>query len=178
MVILFLGMNNFYKSGSFHVLSKIHQYRSYYDYFAHIIYADKNKISEKSAIEILSKKEKDWIVKNNIDYNLFVEGTFSEDIKSLEKVVKYRNKLFFEIVKENPLFTLKYFMKNLITMSIIHPFWTHGSYYIDNTSPEAKLSPRDYYHKNLLKNIIYSIFIYFFVLIGLISFLKRINKKS
>ena len=63
-------------------------------------------------------------------------------------------------------------------MCIIHPFWAHGSYYVDKTVPEAKFAPAKYYHKNLYKNIMYSMVIYFFVLVGFLSLLNRVKKKK
>ena len=59
-------------------------------------------------------------------------------------------------------------------MSIIHPLWTHEHYYYDKSDPEAYLNPKKYYHKNLYKNIIYSLFLYPFIIIGVFFFIKKI----
>jgi hypothetical protein len=169
VIIILLGLNNYKKSENFHVLSKSHQNYSFYHYFAHIIYADTNNISPESAKIIVDNDEKDWILKNNLDLTNF------QDYK---KTIEYKNKIFLEIVLENPWFTLKYYSKKIITMCIIHPLWTHYHFFVDKSDPEAKKNPKKYYHKNLTENIVYSLFIYFFVMIGFFSYLKNIVYKK
>ena len=63
-------------------------------------------------------------------------------------------------------------------MSIVHPFWVNQHFYFDRTNPEAKNNPKKYYNKNLLKNIPYSIFIYFFTVLGVIKIFKEILLKK
>ena len=165
LIILPIGYNNFKKTGNFHFLSKKHQYYSFYHYFAHVIKADKQKISKQEAKEILLKEEKSWIKKNEIDIKIFDDYV---------KNVDYRNKIFMKELLENPFFFVKLYTKKIITMSIINPLWTHEHYFYDKSDPESYLNPKKYYHKNLYKSIIYSLFLYPFIIIGVFFFIKKI----
>lgn len=169
LIIIFMGYNNYNKSGTFYVLSKPHQYYSFYHYFAHIIYADKTKITPENAKEILKKKENEWIKKNNLSLSI---------LNDYEKIINYRNKVFTEVVISNPIFTFKFYLKKIATMAIIHPFWAHNHYFVDKSDPESKYNPKKYYHKYLIYNIYYSLLIYLFVFIGFILFTTKIIKKQ
>ena len=165
LIVLPIGYNNFKKTGNFHFLSKDHQYYSFYHYFAHVIKADRQKISKQEAKEILLKEEKNWIKNNKIDIKIF-----DDYVKNID----YRNKIFLKELFENPIFFLKLYTKKIITMSIINPLWTHEHYYYDKSDPESYLNPKKYYHKNLYKSIIYSLFLYPFVILGVFFFIKKI----
>ena len=169
IIILFIGFNNFKNTDHFFFLSTAHQYHSYYHYFADDILADKKKISREEAREILKSEEKKWISDHNIDLNL------AEDIS---KNIKYRNKIFFREVMNNPIYFSKKFIKGIVTMCIIHPFWVNQHFYFDKTDPKAKKNPKEYYNKNLYKNIPYSLFIYFFVSIGFINSINKFVKNK
>ena len=88
-IVLLIGYKNFNETKHFHVLSKLHQYVSYYHYFAPSIYADRLNISSKEAQKILSENENKWMDENNIDLNNF---------EDLEKNIEYRNQIFFDEV--------------------------------------------------------------------------------
>jgi hypothetical protein len=169
IIFFFIGYNNYKKTEMFYLLPPIHQYYSYYHYFAHIIYADKYKISREEASLILQHKENNWIKENEIDLN---------NILDFKKNVNYRNKSFVKIIISNPIFTFRFFAKKVFTMFIIHPLWVNENFYFDKTDPEAKKNPKKYYHANLKINIFYSFIIYFFACIGLYSFFERIYKKK
>lgn len=165
LIILSIGFNNYKKTDTFHILSKDHQYYSFYHYFAHLIKSDRQNISTEEAKANLNDNEKKWIEKNNIDLN-----NFDDYVKN----ISYRNKIFLIEVLENPIFSLKLFAKKTITMSIIHPLWSHEHFFYDKSDPESSLNPKKYYHKNLTKNIFYSFFIYVFALLGFFLFVKKI----
>jgi hypothetical protein len=84
-----------------------------------------------------------------------------KSMKDFQKNINYRNEFFLNEILKNPIYFSQLFLKRAITMSIIHPFWVNQHFYFDRTNPEAKNNPKKYYNKNLLKNIPYSIFIYF-----------------
>ena len=63
-------------------------------------------------------------------------------------------------------------------MSILHPTLVYEGYSLNKGSDLAKKNPKEYFHKNLKRNFIYSIFIYFFVLKGFIDFILKIYKKK
>jgi len=167
--ISLIGYKNYKETKHFHVLSMPHQYYSYYHYFASSLYADRLNISAKEAQKILTNNEKLWLKKNVVDLN---------DFNDLEKNIKYRNQIFFEEVLKNPSYFVVKFMKRVIIMCIIDPFWVHKSYYIDKSDPKAKNDPKTYYHKDMFQKIIYSIFIYLFVIYGLFIFLIKIYKRK
>ena len=168
-IILSIGYNNYKKTDHFHILSKVHQYYSYSHYFAHEIYADRKNISKEEAKKILFEKEKKWMTENNININKFDD---------LIKGIDYRNKIFVKELIENPIFLIEKFTKRIILMCIIHPIWTHEHYFVDKHHPQAKNDPKEYYHKNILKDIIYSIFIYIFTFIGIFKFSKKFFSKT
>ena len=169
LLFFLIGLNNLKKTDSFYILSLEHQYYSFYHYFAGYIKADREKIKISKANEELAEIEKNWMNTNKIDLDI------AEDYL---KAIDFRNKSFLNEVIQNPLFTVKYFTKKIIMMCIIHPTWVDQSYKTDKSDPEAKNNPKKYYHKDLKRNILYSIFLYFFVLTGFISWIKNILKRK
>ena len=169
LVILSIGFINFKKTDHFHLFSQIHQYYSFYHYFAAGIVADRAKISVTEAQELLDKKEKKWISENEID--LDKPSDFSKNIK-------YRNEIFLKESIKNPIYVAKKFIKKVTVMCIIHPFWVHNHFYIDKSDPEAKSNPKKYYNKNLYKNIPYSLLIQIITIFGFLCFFYKIKKKK
>ena len=178
VVILFVGFNNFKKTDHFYILSIAHQYYAYYYYFADDILANKKKISNKEAREILKIEEENWIKENNIDLSFDSEGIIIGSFKDISKNIKYRNKIFLREALSNPIYTSKKLIKGIVVMSIIHPFWVNENFYYDKHDPAAKENPKKYYNKNLHKNILYSFFIYVFVIIGIINLIKRLIREK
>jgi len=58
-------------------------------------------------------------------------------------------------------------------MSQFSPTWVIQSYNNDRTSPEAKINTASYYNKNLIRNGLYSLCLYVFVLFGFLNFFKN-----
>ena len=54
------------------------------------------------------------------------------------------------------------------------PLWVNKKYYFDKTDPEAQNNPKEYYNKNLIYNIPYTLFIYLFFAIGFFNLFKKI----
>jgi hypothetical protein len=169
MILLPLGYNNLKKTDHFYLLPSHHQLYSYYHYFGHVILADRLKIPENKAIEILQNEERNWRNINNI----------SLDIKrDYFKNIDYRNKVFLREVIKNPIFTFKKFTKRVAVMCVISPLWVNDNFSVDKTDPEAKQNPKKYYHKHFLRNIIYSGFIYIFTFFGILKFIKKLFSKE
>tara|TARA_B100001121_G_C18661993_1_gene609351 strand:+ start:227 stop:1633 length:1407 start_codon:yes stop_codon:yes gene_type:complete len=170
-VITFIGYNNFSKTGSVYFIPTHMTYYGYYHYFAHKILADRKKITYPEASEILKNKEFNWRKKNNININ---------NTDDLLKSIKYRNKAFINEVIQNPLYSIKLFIRRSIKTGIIMPLWVNKKYYLDKTHPEAQSNPKKYYNKNLIYNLPYSLFIYVFFFVGLYIKIKKIliNKKK
>ena len=60
LVILTIGFINEKKTDHFHFFSQVHQYYSFYHYFAAGIVADRKKISDIKAQELLTKMKMDF----------------------------------------------------------------------------------------------------------------------
>ena len=174
-----IGFNNYKKTDHFYFVSAQDQYYSYYHYFGVRIYADKHNLSKLEAQNILDNEEKKWIVNNKIDLNNAKQNWASA--KSREdyfKNIQYRNKKFLEIALSNPLYTTKFFIKRALLMSHFSPTWVLKSYNIDGTHPEAIQNTKNYYNKNLQRDICYSLIFYIFILIGVIFKCREVYFKK
>jgi len=169
LIILLIGLNNFKEKKYFYILSKDHQYVSYYHYFAGRFLADREKLSKEEAFKVLEYNENQWKSENKIDLNNF---------EDYSKIINYRNNVFLDEVRKNLDYFFISFFKGALITAILHPTWVYDSYFVDKTDPEAIKNPKGYYNKNILRNIIYSIFIYFFVLLGFFEFFKKILIKK
>ena len=176
----FIVFNNHNKTGTYYLIPAKHQYGSYYHSFATRIFADKHDISREKAQIILNDKEKKWRQDNDISVNIYEEysnNLSKNDIKinnDFLKAIDYRNKMFVELVVTNPLYFSKLFIKRVLLMSQFSPTWVKQSYENDKTSPEAKYNAAEYYNRNLIRNVFYSLIFYIFILIGFSYFLKDI----
>ena len=168
----FIVFNNHNKTGTYYLIPAKHQYGSYYHSFATRIFADKHDISREKAQIILNDKEKKWRQDNDISVNIYEEysnNLSKNDIKinnDFLKAIDYRNKMFVELVVTNPLYFSKLFIKRVLLMSQFSPTWVKQSYENDKTSPEAKYNAAEYYNRNLIRNVFYSLIFYIFILIG------------
>lgn len=177
IILIPIGYNHLKKADVFFILPVAHQFNSYYYYFGPTILADRLKISEKDAQKILSNEEQMWREKNDINLNILPTGSDGSRKDYLINT-KYRNKIFLREAIKNPIFTIKKFTKRVMLMCIINPFWVHDHFYADKTSPEAKNNPKKYYHKRMIINIIYSVFIYIFTFLGILKFSQKIFSKD
>jgi len=175
LVISLIGLNHHQKTGNFYIMSSKHSFYSYYHYFAAQIFSDRNKISSMEAMEKLDDLENTWRDKNNITIYYPIENT---DIDDLIKNTQYRNKFFLNEIKQNPLYFIKLYLKRIVAMCILSPSMVYDGYTIDKGSPEAKNNAKEYFNKNLKRNIFYSLLIYFFILIGFKNFVLKILKSK
>ena len=175
LVTFFIGLNHYNKSGNFYMMSSKHQYYSYYHYFAHEIHSNTNNVSPKDAKIKLDNLEKEWRKENNIIISV---PNINSDIKNVKKIIEYRNDFFLNEIKQNPVYFIKLYIKKTIIMCILHPTLVYDMYSLDKSSKEAKDNPKEYFHKNMNRNLLYSIAIYFFVLVGLVKFFLKIYKKK
>ena len=179
-LMLFIGYNNHHKTGTFYYLPSEIQYYSYYYYFGTRIYADTHNISPEKAHDILNLEEKKWREDNNVYIDLeerYNENKARDNLKINEdylKAIDYRNKKFSEIAISNPTYVIKLFIKRVLLMSQFSPTWVDQSYNNDRTSPEAKINAAEYYNRNLIRNIFYSLGIYIFIMVGFLHFLKEL----
>lgn len=170
-LILFVGINHYKKTNVFFITSPMHAYYSYYHYFAHRIHADRMGIDIIDAKKKLTEKENEWKKSENV---VIKDRILDSDKEQLAKNINYRNRVFLNEVIKNPIYTLEFFTKKIIIMSILHPSWVYESFVLDKSSKLAKENPKKYFHQNFKKNLVYSSIIYFFVIVGVIVFLKKI----
>ena len=170
-----VGYNHYKKTDTFYIMSSGHQYFSYYHYFAHIIRADRLNIDADIAKKNMDIEEKNWRVEKKI---FISQDVLNSNPINITKNIEYRNKTFLYEVIQNPLFSIKFFIKKAIVMTIIHPTWSNEVISFDKSSEMAKENPEIYYNKKLKRNAIYSLFIYFFVLIGIIRFILNFYTKE
>jgi len=164
-VMSFVGYNNFKKTDSLYFIPTAMTYYGYYHYFAPTILADRKKITSSEASQILLNDEKKWITTNDINL---------DKTKDKIKNIKYRNKIFLNEVFQNPVFSAKFFLRRVIKMTILMPFWVNNQYYFDKTDPSAKNNPKKYFNKNFFYNIPYTLILHLFSLTGVIVILMRI----
>ncbi len=182
--MIFIGFNNYDKSGRFYFIPAEHQYKSYYYYFSTRIYADKHDISRTKAHEILNNQEIQWRKDNNLYLDIEKKFNLNESKDNLKinqdylKAIEYRNKKFLEIAISNPIYLTKFFIKRVLLMSQFSPTWTTQSYNNDRHSLEANINPAKYYNRNLIRNIFYSLIIYPFIILGFLFFLKDLFIKK
>ena len=178
-LMFLIGFNNYNKTDNFYFVPSKHQYYSYYYYFGTRIFADKQNVSREEAQDILDSEEEKWRTDNNIYLDLekrYNEKRARDDSKLNQdylKAIDYRNKKFFEIAISNPIYVTKLFLKRVLLMSQFSPTWVIQSYNNDRTSPEAKINAASYYNKNLIRNGLYSLCLYVFVLFGFLNFFKN-----
>ncbi len=72
---------------------------------------------------------------------------------------------------------MKLFIKRTLAMCHFSPTWVVDVYNRDKTHPDAKSNPKKFFNKNLKRNIIYSLVIYIFIIIGLFNICKEIYIK-
>ena len=174
LITSLIGFNHYQKTGTFYVMSSKHSYYSYYYYFASKLYADRNDISRIKAKNEINDLEIKWRNENNVE--IYSPINNENKTTDLMKNIQYRNKFFLNEVYENPLYFIKLYFKGIAAMSILSPTMVYEGYEIDKSSPEAKNNPKEYFNKNLNRNIFYSLIIYCFVLIGFKNFVLRVVK--
>jgi len=175
LVISLIGLNHYQKTDTFYIMSSKHSFYSYYHYFAAKIFSDRNKISDVEAMKKLDDLENAWRNKNNITIYYPIENTNTDD---LIKNIQYRNKFFLNEIKQNPLYFTRLYLKKIMAMSILSPTMVYEGYGMDKGSPEAKNNTKEYFNKNLKRNIFYSIIIYSFILIGFKNFVLKVFKNK
>ena len=99
-------------------------------------------------------------------YNIIITNPIeNSNIEDLKKNIEYRNKFFLNEIKQNPIYFTKLFIKKVIIMGILNPTLVRDMYSLDKSSEEANKNPKEYFHKNMNRNLLYSMMIYIFVLV-------------
>jgi len=164
IVIFFLGYHNFKRSDIFYVIpgqAKVAHYR----YLVPQVISIKNNIAESEISRREKKSELKWIIENNINLN-------SE--KDRRQIYNYYQKYAFEVFWHNPLITAKIYIKKTIHHSLLNPVQIYFWYKYNNNDNSEEYHTSSDHKKWIWKRILYSLIIYFFILIGIFySFKKR-----
>ena len=160
VVLLFLGIHNLHKDGSFYIMpeqSKV----AHYHYISHKLVADKKNISESEAYKIKINNEKRWIKINNINIS---------KISDKRKLYDFKQKYFLKAATENPLELIKIYIWKTLQSGILDYSYVSNDFNFDKSI--KNYWKKETFRSNLKKRIIYSLIFYFFCIYGIIIFIK------
>jgi len=195
LVQLFLGLSNYYRSGAFYVMTsdtKVEMHRS----LVERVMVNQLGIS----INVFNKNEgmaaHEWILKKNIKVNYEVDHTHTlnrlfdplPEIKNFmyyrriiinesDRVIydKFIRKRTFMYIANYPIEFAKEAFKGAVHSPLLNPFHI----YSDHNFVSGEVYYRSKKHDELVPiRVIYSGVIYFFVLMGLVFFLKKKDYKN
>jgi hypothetical protein len=190
LLILFLsicatvGFHNLKRAGIFYVMPTEGNY-SMYRYFAKDVLKDTKAYSSVEVNQIEMDRALTWI-NNNIpdleylnDLNLYSPYSIGNKIKDEKKRIKYYKYLgnrAYQILLENPIFTIKKVINGMIHFSVLNPFFVYydyeyfkdyGSHIIGDFVNSEK-------HKELIPTrIAYTLIIYIISLFGVVACFKK-----
>ena len=173
-IIVPIIFNNYSKTNHFFVLPYLHQFYSNYHYFNDAILADKLNISETEARNIKLKDELLWVEKNNIEKFTHVDNINKDNIKNFYRYINYKHNYFLNTVKDNPIYTFKFFAYKSAQSLILDPIAVKKSFSMDKTITDRD-KKKEMYNPYIEYRIFYSFIIYLFSLIGLILFLNKLK---
>ena len=137
------------------------------------IIAKKHKIShEKAAKELIEDLEK-FALEENLNLNIDINSIAENERDRLE-FANYQKKIAINTMIDNPLLTLKTITKRTLRFFLIDPL-AHVYYFHKWNIDEGPYYKSPQHKMWLLPRICYSLFIYFFCFIGVITTYK--NKK-
>ena len=170
IVLLFLGYHNYKRSDIFYIIPEQAKL-AHYLYMVPQALSKKNNISEKEVNRKKMESESKWIIENNLNMNSEIDRM---------KLYQYKQKYAFKVMLDNPLITAEIYAKKIIHHGLLNPVQV---YYWYNYHTKD-YSRREEYHKNvdhkkwIWKRILYSLIIYFFVIIGIFSSFKKKEYKN
>ena len=184
IICILLGIHNYKRAEVFYIMPLESKY-SMYKYFAKDVLAESKKqtIDEINKSEI--KKAINWInkelpqVKNIYNENIKSPIEIGYAIKNEKlriKYYKYLNERSYKILINNPDIAFKKIIKGFIHFSVLNPFFVFYDYeYFKNySSKEIGDFINSDEHKNAIPiRLVYSLFIYLILIIGLYFCFKK-----
>ena len=162
-ILFILGYDNFKKTDIFYIVPN-QSFRAHYQYLVPQVLSQKNDISELEARKWVKQQEKNWIEKNKIDLKKFEDN---------RKWHKYQQKFALNVFLNNKIITAKIYIKLTIHHTLLNPVQAYYYHkYNHNVFNEE-------YHTSLehdewvWKRVLYSLIIYFFILIGIFYSFKK-----
>ena len=162
IVLAFIGLHNYKRVGIFYVTSTQAK-DGFYVYLAPGILAKKHNINSKLALKNLQNKKVSWIKENKLNID--------KEIDRL-RVYNYQQKEAFKIILENPLISFKVIANKTLHFFVIDPV-THVYYFHRWNSDNGDFYKSEMQKKWISSRIIYSIFIYLFCFMGVLSIYKK-----
>ena len=162
IVLAFIGFHNYKRVGVFYVTSTQAK-DGFYIYLAPEILAKKHNINSKLALKNLQNKKVSWINENKLNID--------KEIDRL-RVYNYQQKEAFKIILENPLISFKVIANKTLHFFVIDPV-THVYYFHRWNSDNGDFYKSEMQKKWISSRIIYSIFIYSFCFMGVLSIYKK-----
>ena len=178
-ILILLGIYNHYKTNKFYIFPPEGKY-NVYSYFAAPILSEKMGLSSANKLEV--NRFIKWANKNNIKLN---DKQSLEEISNILEIEKfllydtdvhkfydYLNLRQYEILINNPMLSLKKIINNTMHLIVLDPTL---NYYYNELRGKNNISvySTDTHTKLIPYRIFYTIVIYFFCLIGLISMLRQ-----
>ena len=168
IIIFILGYHNFKRSDLFYVMSSQSK-NAHYRILVPLVLSEKNNISEIEAQKSVKQLEKNWIKNNKINLNNFKDG---------RKLSNYYQKFSLNTFLSNKIITTKIYTKQIIHHSLLNPVQVYFWYHYNNNDNNEEYHTSSDHEKWLWKRILYSLIIYFIVLIGIYYSLKEKEYKN
>ena len=162
IVLAFIGFHNYKRAGVFYATSTQAK-DGFYVYLAPEILAKKHNINSKLALKNLQNKKVSWINENKLNID--------KEIDRL-RVYNYQQKEAFKIILENPLISFKVIANKTLHFFVIDPV-THVYYFHRWNTDNGDFYKSEMQKKWISSRIIYSIFIYLFCFMGVLSIYKK-----
>ena len=174
LVLLFIGYENYQKSGFFY-FTTFTQSNAHYNYVSHILNAKKFNIGESESLKLKISEKNNFLIKNKIDIDTDkLMGT--ANVGDMLKVSKYERDYFLQSLKSNFVYFAKYHLyKSMQGMIIGYDYVTLA--YTRDKSQSLLLLKKNDYKKHIYSQIFYSLVIYGVLLIGTIRIILSKSKK-
>ena len=180
-ILILLSFYNYHKTNKFYIFP-LEGKHNVYSYFASQILAEKLGLSSVETTKFETDKFIKWANKNNIKFNdkqgldeisnILEIKKFLFNDTDVYKFYDYLNFRQYEILINNPLVSVKKIINNTMHLIVLDP--TFNYYYNDSRGKnKTEIYFTDTHKKLIPYRIAYTLIIYFFCLIGLISMLKQ-----
>ena len=170
IVFLLIGYHNYKRSGIFYVISSQAK-DGFHMYLLPEILGEKKKINHDKAKKELTNELEKFVLEEKLNLNVGIDLR-PENEKDRQIFFDYQKKIALNMMIENPAITLKVIIKRTLSFFLIDP--VAHVYYFHNWNVDDGPYYKSAEHKMwLLPRICYSLFIYFFCFIGMISAYKN-----
>ena len=161
--LLFIGLNNFKRTGIFYILP-IQTKEAHYIYLLPQIFEAKDN---QNFQQFRNKNENKWKIENQYNEDIFLD---------YYKFSNFKKDLAFREILDNKLLTLKIYSKKIFHHSLLNPIQNYYWHEYNKKKYTTEYYSSDDKKKWIIWRIIYSFLIFFVVLIGLVGVFKSKNK--